>query len=104
MSEFRRDGTLAWLRPDSKTQVTSFLLIPSTCEVCGFLFQVTVEYHKEQGACVPIRVHTVVISVQHSPDISLDEMRKQLKEAVIKVSLCPYVPHTCFPMGMFSSH
>lgn len=40
----------------------------------------------EKGACVPLRVHTVVISVQHSEDITLDEMKKQLREKVIKVS------------------
>ena len=39
----------------------------------------------DNGACVPLRVHTVVISVQHSEDITLEEMRKQLKEKVIKV-------------------
>ena len=39
----------------------------------------------EGGACIPLRVHTIVISVQHSEDITLEEMRKQLKEKVIKV-------------------
>ena len=43
------------------------------------------EYRIEGGECIPVRVHTVVISVQHSPDISLQEMRKQLKETLIKV-------------------
>lgn len=47
--------------------------------------KVTVEYKLEDGACVPLRVHTVVISVQHSETISLEEMRTQLKEVVIKV-------------------
>ena len=45
----------------------------------------TVEYRIEHGACIPIRVHTVVISVQHSEAIGLDEMRKELMEKVIKV-------------------
>ena len=31
----------------------------------------------------PLRVHTVVISVQHSPDVSLEDMRKQLREKII---------------------
>ena len=44
------------------------------------------EYKWEGGACVPQRVHTVVISVQHSEDIAVEEMRKQLKEIVIKVN------------------
>ncbi len=43
------------------------------------------EYRLDDGACVPLRVHTVVISVQHAEDISLEEMRKQLKEKVVKV-------------------
>ena len=66
LSQSRRDGTMSWVRPDSKTQVT-------------------VEYKFEGGAAVPLRVHTVVISVQHDPDVTLDDMRRQLYEKVIKV-------------------
>ena len=40
------------------------------------------EYKLEGGACVPLKVHTVVISVQHSPDITLEDMRQQLKDVV----------------------
>ncbi|XP_068707272.1 S-adenosylmethionine synthase-like [Montipora capricornis] len=65
LSQSRRDGTMSWVRPDSKTQVT-------------------VEYKFEGGAAVPLRVHTVVISVQHNPDVTLDDMRRQLYEKVIK--------------------
>uniref|UniRef100_A0A1I7XZ50 S-adenosylmethionine synthase n=1 Tax=Steinernema glaseri TaxID=37863 RepID=A0A1I7XZ50_9BILA len=65
LHELRRNGTLAWARPDSKSQVT-------------------IEYAFEGGACVPIRVHTIVISTQHSPDISLDELRKGLEKHVVK--------------------
>ena len=43
------------------------------------------EYRIEHGACIPLRVHTVVISVQHSEDISLEDMRKELMEKVVKV-------------------
>jgi len=39
----------------------------------------------EKGACVPVRVHTVVIFVQHSDDITTSELRKQLMEKVVKV-------------------
>ena len=46
----------------------------------------TIEYRIKDGECIPIRVHTVVISVQHSPDIKLEEMRRQLKEILIKVN------------------
>ena len=69
LAENRRNGTMSWVRPDSKTQVT-------------------VEYKSENGAAVPIRVHTIVISVQHEPNITLDQMRKQLYEKVIKVIFC----------------
>ena len=53
--------------------------------LCDWSTQVTVEYRMEGGACIPLRVHTIVISVQHSEDITVEEMRKQLKEKVIKV-------------------
>ena len=47
--------------------------------------QVTVEYRIEHGACIPVRVHTVVISVQHSEEIGLQEMREALMEKIVKV-------------------
>lgn len=65
MAELRRNGGLPWARPDSKTQVTC-------------------EYRLDNGACVPIRVHTVVVSVQHSEDIELEQMRLELMEKVVK--------------------
>ncbi|KAL6051589.1 S-adenosylmethionine synthase [Balamuthia mandrillaris] len=68
MTVVRNDGTCPWMRPDAKTQVT-------------------VEYLNENGTMVPQRVHTVVISVQHSPDISNEDIREQLMEHVIKPSI-----------------
>jgi S-adenosylmethionine synthetase len=65
LSELRRDGTLPWLRPDCKSQVT-------------------VEYKLDHGACIPIRVHTVVISTQHAENISNEELRRELTEKVVK--------------------
>ncbi|XP_068608648.1 methionine adenosyltransferase II, alpha a [Brachionichthys hirsutus] len=65
MAELRRDGTLPWLRPDSKTQVT-------------------VQYRQDRGAMVPLRVHTVVVSVQHDQHVGLEEMHRCLKEQVVK--------------------
>ncbi|KAK6328539.1 S-adenosylmethionine synthase-like [Coregonus clupeaformis] len=65
MAELRRNGTIPWLRPDSKTQVT-------------------VHYQQENGAVIPMRVHTVVISVQHDDFIGLEEQKTVLKEKVIK--------------------
>lgn len=61
----RRDGSLAWLRPDTKTQVT-------------------VEYKLDNGACVPLRVDTVVISTQHSDDISTEDLRSEILDKIIK--------------------
>lgn len=60
LSEVRKDGTLPWLRPDGKSQVT-------------------VEYSFGQ----PKRVDTVLISTQHAPDVSQGEIRKALIEHVI---------------------
>lgn len=39
----------------------------------------------EKGACVPLRVHTVVISVQHSEDITVEQLRKELMDKVVRV-------------------
>jgi len=65
MADLRRNGTCKWLRPDSKTQVTC-------------------EYSFKDGACIPKRVHTVVISVQHDEHIQLENMREILMNSIIK--------------------
>nr|XP_018910512.1 PREDICTED: S-adenosylmethionine synthase isoform X4 [Bemisia tabaci] len=65
IADMRRSGVFWWARPDSKTQVT--------CEYC---FQ--------HGACVPLRVHTVVVSIQHSEKITLEELRTEIMNKVIK--------------------
>jgi S-adenosylmethionine synthetase len=70
ISELRRNGGLPWARPDSKTQVTC-------------------EYRMQKGACIPQRVHTVVISLQHSEDITVEHLRKELMEKVVKVVIPP---------------
>jgi S-adenosylmethionine synthetase len=69
LTQVRKDGTVPWLRPDGKTQVS-------------------IEYKKEGGAMVPVRVHTILISTQHSPDVTNDQIAKDLQEHVIK----PVVP------------
>ena len=61
----RKNGKLSWLRPDAKSQVT-------------------IEYDGNK----PIRVDTVVLSTQHSPDIKLDDLR----EAVIEEIINPIIP------------
>jgi S-adenosylmethionine synthetase len=68
LSEARRDGTCPWLRPDAKTQVT-------------------VEYENDNGAMVPKRVHTVVISTQHSEEVTNEFIRKELLDKIIKVAI-----------------
>ena len=42
------------------------------------------QYTQDNGAVIPMRVHTVVISVQHNEDIALEDMRRALKEQVIR--------------------
>jgi len=46
--------------------------------------QVTCEYRMQKGACVPLRVHTIVISVQHSEEVSVEDLRRDLMEHVIR--------------------
>lgn len=47
--------------------------------------QVTVHYDQKDGAVIPKRVHTIVISVQHDDCISLEEQKAVLKEKVADV-------------------
>lgn len=67
LAKVRKDGTLPYLRPDGKSQVT-------------------VEF-AEDGQTVK-RIHTIVISTQHSEDVSLEQIRKDIIEYVIK----PVIP------------
>jgi len=69
LTELRKNNTLTWLRPDAKTQVT-------------------VEYKQEGRNLIPLRVHTVLISTQHAPTITQEEIAAQVKEHVIK----PVIP------------
>ncbi|KPI91340.1 hypothetical protein RR46_14844 [Papilio xuthus] len=65
IAELRRNGEFWWARPDSKSQVT-----------CEYIFT--------GGATVPQRVHTVVVSLQHSGKITLEQLREEIREKVIK--------------------
>lgn len=65
LTEVRKEGLLPYLRPDGKTQVT-------------------VEYKNVEGAMQPQRIHTVVISTQHSEEVPNDRLRKDLMEHVVK--------------------
>ena len=64
LSDVRKSRELPYLRPDGKTQIT-------------------VEY--EDG--VPVRVDTVVLSTQHSPDVTLEQIRADVVEHVIKAAI-----------------
>lgn len=68
LAECRFDGTMGYLRPDTKQQVT-------------------VEYANDNGACVPIRVHTVVVSTQHDETVTTDQIREDVKEKIIKACI-----------------
>ncbi len=61
LADVRKNGTLAYLRPDGKTQVT-------------------IEYEND----VPVRVDTIVISNQHHPEATLEQIRKDIMNHVIK--------------------
>ncbi len=65
LTKVRKDGTLHYLRPDGKTQVT-------------------IEYENE----VPVAVETIVISNQHSPEVEMEQLRADIKKYVID----PIVP------------
>jgi len=65
LAEMRTSGKMPWLRPDGKTQVT-------------------VEYRDHK----PYRIHTVVVSTQHSPDITYNKLRSE----VIKKIILPVLP------------
>lgn len=60
LSDVRKDGTLTYLRPDGKTQVT-------------------VEYHDG----TPVRLENIVVSTQHDPSVDLEAIRKDIEKYVI---------------------
>ncbi len=67
LSQVRKDGTLSYLRPDGKTQVT-------------------IEYDGDR----PVRVDTVVVSTQHDPDVTLEQIRKDIIATVIHAVIPAY--------------
>jgi S-adenosylmethionine synthetase len=66
LSEVRKSGDLPYLRPDGKSQVT-------------------IEYRDGR----PFRLEAVVISSQHSPDVSNEQLRSEIEEQVIKHTVSP---------------
>jgi len=65
LTDVRKQGLVDYLRPDGKTQIT-------------------VEYDE---AWHPVRVDTVVLSTQHSPDVTLEQIRADMLELVIKPTI-----------------
>jgi S-adenosylmethionine synthetase len=84
LAEVRRDGTLPFLRPDGKSQVT-------------------VEYDADGR---PQRVHTVLVSTQHDPDVGLDELAAAVREHVVEAAIPSHLldegtRHLVNPTGRF---
>lgn len=69
LTEVRKNKTLPWLRPDGKSEIT-------------------VEYKTENGRMIPLRVENVLISAQHDPQISNEEIKNKIIEHVVK----PVIP------------
>jgi S-adenosylmethionine synthetase len=65
-AEVRQSGEVGWLRPDGKAQVT-------------------IEYEDNR----PVRVHTVVVSLQHEPNVSRKQIEAEVKEKIVKPILPP---------------
>lgn len=84
LSELRRDGTLWWARPDTKTQVSHQKELSKPVKYPLCFIQVTCEYSFDNGACIPLRVHTIVVSTQHSENVTLPVLREDVMEKVIK--------------------
>lgn len=72
LAEVRKTSLVDFLRPDGKAQIT-------------------VEYHDQ----TPVRINTVVLSTQHNPDVTHDELEKAMIELVIRPTL---------PEGLFDEH
>jgi S-adenosylmethionine synthetase len=77
LAEMRKKGRLGWLRPDGKAQVT-------------------VEYEGDR----PVRVGTVVVSTQHSPDVT----PRQIREEVIEHVIVPEMPPELFDRDRCTFH
>jgi S-adenosylmethionine synthetase len=81
MARRRRDGSMAWLRPDSSIYTPPYDENSLTSKET----QVTIEYRQDpSGHLIPLRVDTVVISTQHAEEITTEDLREQIMEQIIK--------------------
>ena len=76
LADIRKNGQLSYLRPDGKSQVT-------------------VEYNADHK---PLRVHTVVISTQHAPDATNEQIKSDMISLVIN-EVVPAVSQATLPLG-----
>ena len=94
MAKARHAGTIPWLRPDCKSQVI-------------------VEYLNEKGKLKPIRIYNILISTQHDPSVTQEEIKKVLTEQIIN-KVCPAEmlketqvlrgPERCLPPSSCATH
>jgi S-adenosylmethionine synthetase len=70
LAKSRKSGELKYLRPDGKSQIT-------------------VEYHKGE----PKRVHTVVVATQHDDGIDVEQIRRDVKERIVRPAIQPWGDH-----------
>src|SRR5690349_6683306 len=77
LAAVRKNGKVNWLRPDGKTQVT-------------------VEYEGDR----PVRIDTVVVSTQHGPEVSQEQIREEIIERVI----VPELPEALFDRDRCTFH
>jgi S-adenosylmethionine synthetase len=69
MARARHSGQIPWLRPDCKSQVI-------------------VEYENNKGNIKPVSIYNILISTQHDPEISNEEIRRVIEEQIIR-KVCP---------------
>lgn len=69
MAKARHSGEIPWLRPDCKSQVI-------------------VEYSNENGRVKPVRIYNILISTQHDPTVTQQQIQETLTEKIIK-KVCP---------------
>ncbi|MGH2446790.1 MAG: methionine adenosyltransferase [Candidatus Limnocylindria bacterium] len=84
LAEVRKDGTLPFLRPDGKSQIT-------------------VEYDADGR---PLRVHTVLVSTQHDPDVDMTDLAGAVREKVVEAAIPGHLldgqtRHLVNPTGRF---